>query len=84
MLYESAYGYGLFERLESDEIGQGLDEVQQAMLDLSKFGKAIKLKAFLPFQSAAHALDNMNQVSEGNYIFIYLIYLFMLLVRFGS
>lgn len=65
MLYESAYGYGLFERLEGDEIGQSLEEVQQAMLDLGKFGKAIKLKAFMPFQSAAHALDNMNQVSEG-------------------
>jgi len=65
VLYESAYGYGLFERLESDEIGQGLEAVQQAMLDLSKFGKVIKLKAFTPFTSAAHALDNINQVSEG-------------------
>ncbi len=65
MLFESAYGYGLFERLESDEIGQSLNEVQQAMLDLSKFGKVIKLKAFSPFKSAADALDNINQVSEG-------------------
>lgn len=65
ILFETAYGYGLFERLETDEIGQGLDEVQQAMLDLSKFGKVVKLKAFAPFKNAADALDNMNQVSEG-------------------
>jgi nucleolar protein 56 len=65
VLFESAHGYGLFERLESDEIGQNVDEIQQAMLDLAKFGKVIKLKAFIPFKNAADALDNINQISEG-------------------
>ena len=65
LLFESAYGYALFEKLESDEIGQSLDEVQAAVLDLAKFGKIMKLKAFLPFKTAAHALENINDVSEG-------------------
>ena len=65
MLFENAYGYALFERLESDEIGQTLDGVQQSMTDLSKFGKIIKLKAFMPFKNAAHALENINDISEG-------------------
>ncbi len=65
LLFESAYGYTLFEKLESDEIGQSLDEVQAAVLDLAKFGKIMKLKAFLPFKTAAHALENINDVSEG-------------------
>lgn len=65
VLFESAYGYALFEKLESDEIGQSLDEVQVAVLDLSKFGKIMKLKAFMPFKSAAHALENINDISEG-------------------
>lgn len=65
VLFESAHGYGLFERLESDEIGQNIDEIQQTMLDLAKFGKVIKLKAFVPFKNAADALDNINQISEG-------------------
>lgn len=65
VLFESAYGYALFEKLESDEIGQSLDEVQAAVLDLAKFGKIMKLKAFMPFKNAAHALENINDISEG-------------------
>jgi len=33
--------------------------------DLSKFGRIIKLKGFVPFKSAAHALENINDVTEG-------------------
>ncbi|KAK9722083.1 Nucleolar protein 56 [Basidiobolus ranarum] len=65
VLFESASGYALFERLESEEIGSKLDEVQESFLDLAKFGKMIKLKSFVPFKSAAHALENANDVSEG-------------------
>ncbi|PJF19772.1 Nop-domain-containing protein [Paramicrosporidium saccamoebae] len=65
VLFETAYGYALFERLESDEIGQELDAVTAAMQDLGKFGRAIKLQAFLPFKNAAEALQNINEVSEG-------------------
>ncbi|ORX91612.1 Nop-domain-containing protein [Basidiobolus meristosporus CBS 931.73] len=65
VLFESASGYALFERLESEEIGSKLDEVQESFLDLAKFGKMIKLKSFVPFKNAAHALENANDVSEG-------------------
>ncbi|KAJ3086121.1 snoRNP complex protein nop56 [Quaeritorhiza haematococci] len=65
ILYETASGYALFERLESEEIGQELEEVSKAMLELPKFGKIVKLKSFAPFKSAAHALENMMDISEG-------------------
>ncbi|KAK3820493.1 MAG: hypothetical protein J3R72DRAFT_484147 [Linnemannia gamsii] len=58
-------GYALFERLESEEIGSKLADVCEAATDLTKFGKMVKLKSFAPFKSAAHALENMNDVSEG-------------------
>ncbi|KAF9085748.1 snoRNP complex protein nop56, partial [Mortierella sp. AD031] len=64
-LYESSSGYALFERLESEEIGSKLADVVEAATDLTKFGKMVKLKSFAPFKSAAHALENMNDVSEG-------------------
>ena len=35
------------------------------MTDLAKFGKIVKLKAFLPFKNAADALENINDISEG-------------------
>lgn len=60
-----ATGYALFERVASEEIGQGVDAVQAAILDLEKFGKSVKLKSLLPFKSAAEALENCNDVSEG-------------------
>ncbi|KAL7752739.1 Nucleolar protein 56 [Sorochytrium milnesiophthora] len=65
ILFETSSGYALFERLQSDEIGQELAQVQQAMLDLSSFSKVIKLKSFAPFKSAADALENSNDISEG-------------------
>jgi nucleolar protein 56 len=65
-LYESSSGYALFERLESEEIGSKLSDVAAAASDLTKFGKMVKLKSFAPFKSAAHALENMNDVSEGS------------------
>jgi nucleolar protein 56 len=64
-LFELATGYALFERLESEEIGRELEDVQQAVLDLSKFGKMIKLKSLMPFKTAADALENCNDISEG-------------------
>ncbi|KAF9354847.1 snoRNP complex protein nop56 [Mortierella sp. AD094] len=64
-LFESSSGYALFERLESEEIGSKLADVCAAATDLTKFGKVVKLKSFAPFKSAAHALENMNDVSEG-------------------
>jgi len=68
VLFECASGYALFERTMSEDIGQELEEVQQAVLDLSKFGKMINLKSFIPFKSATNALENMNDISEGRKI----------------
>ncbi|KAJ3366420.1 snoRNP complex protein nop56 [Allomyces javanicus] len=65
VLFETSSGYALFERVESDEIGQETDAFQAALQDLSKFGKIIKLKSFSPFKSAVDALENANDVSEG-------------------
>ncbi|KAI8999829.1 hypothetical protein BC832DRAFT_202418 [Gaertneriomyces semiglobifer] len=65
MLFETASGYALFERIESEEIGQELQDVQESVLDLSKFSKTMKLKSFQPFKNAAHALENIMDVSEG-------------------
>lgn len=64
-MYELASGYALFERVEMEEIGQQLDQVQQNIQDIAKFGRMIKLKSFLPFKSAAEALENCNDISEG-------------------
>ena len=65
ILYESASGYGLFEVVENEEIGSLLDQVQQSVMDLAKFGQVIKLKAFQPFTTAENALENINNISEG-------------------
>lgn len=66
MLFETASGYALFERLQSEEIGSKLEQVQNNVLDLAKFGQIVKLKSFSPFKSAADALENANDVSEGD------------------
>jgi len=65
LLFESASGYALFERLEAEEIGEQLTEVQAATDDFNRFSKCVKLQSFLPFTSAESALENINQVSEG-------------------
>lgn len=64
-MFETASGYSLFERLQSEEIGSKLESVQSSITDLSKFSKMLKLKSFAPFKSAADALENANDVSEG-------------------
>jgi nucleolar protein 56 len=61
LLYESAAGYALFERVKSDEIQLTANDIN----DLTKFSSMVKLKSFLPFTSAEQALENINAVSEG-------------------
>ncbi|KAH0556361.1 snoRNP complex protein nop56 [Trichoglossum hirsutum] len=66
LLHESSVGYSIFQLVhQPDTIGNRLREVQHASQDLSKFGKIIKLVSFAPFQGAAQALANANDVSEG-------------------
>jgi len=61
-LLESAAGYALFEVVAFDEIGGLLQD--DSVTDLKRFGRAVKLTAFYPFESAAEALENANAVSE--------------------
>jgi len=65
LLFESASGYALFERVEADEIGDQAEQLQQAMADWNRVQQIMKLKAFAPFSSAENALENINDVSEG-------------------
>lgn len=65
ILFESATGYALFESIETESIALGAKQVQDAMGDLARFGKVCKLTAFAPFTSAAMALENANDISEG-------------------
>merc|ERR1711990_1100614 len=65
LLFESASGFALFQRTESEDVGKKLEEVQQATQDLKRFGKTVKLMSFLPFKSAENALECQNAGSEG-------------------
>ncbi len=66
LLHESSVGYAIFAvRLQSDTVGARLKEVQDAHTDLARFGKMVQLVSFAPFQGAAQALENANDVSEG-------------------
>jgi hypothetical protein len=65
VLLEAAAGYALCEKKEGDEIGAKATDVQEAVLDFSKFNKMVSLKAFCPFRSAEDALENISSVAEG-------------------
>lgn len=65
VLFEHASGYALFKNIAMEDIGSQLEQVQAAVVDLSKFGKVVKLESFLPFKSGANALENINAISEG-------------------
>merc|ERR1711990_1306843 len=65
VLFETASGYALFERAESEDVGKKLDEVQESVKDMKRFGKTVKLMSFLPFKSAENALECQNAGSEG-------------------
>ncbi|KAL6721151.1 Nucleolar protein 56 [Lecanora helva] len=66
LLHESSIGYAIFQVIhQPDTVGNRLKEVQDAVQDLGKFGKMVKLVSFAPFSGAAQALENANEVSEG-------------------
>ncbi|KAK7023820.1 hypothetical protein R3P38DRAFT_2954382 [Favolaschia claudopus] len=62
VLFEAASGYAVFEAKLSDDIGSRTQAVQQSISDLAKFGKLVSLMSFLPFKSAAQALENINDL----------------------
>jgi nucleolar protein 56 len=64
-LFEHAAGYAVFKVNSTEEVGALLPEVQEAVTDLERFGRLVKLVAFNPFKSASNALENINSISEG-------------------
>jgi len=61
ILFEDSTGFGLFKRLQGDEIG----DIQSSISDLSRFSKMVTLQAYQPYSSAEIALDVANSLSEG-------------------
>ncbi|KAL7527521.1 hypothetical protein ACHAWF_002214 [Thalassiosira exigua] len=64
VLHESAAGYALLEVVAFEEIGALLEGAMDTVVDLGRFSRAVKLKAFQPFESAEDALSSINAVSE--------------------
>lgn len=65
VLFEHATGYSLFRVKEFYEVEQLKTEVENSVLDLSRFNSIVKLEAFSSFKNAKNSLDNMNAISEG-------------------
>jgi nucleolar protein 56 len=65
LLFETASGYAIFEAKLHEDIGSKSKAVQESINDLAKFGKMVSLLSFSPFKSAAQALENANDISEG-------------------
>ena len=66
LLHESSVGYAIFSVIhQPDTVGNRLKEVQSSVQDLARFGKMVKLTSFAPYQGAAQALENANDLSEG-------------------
>ncbi len=70
VLYEHASGYAIFKVVAKEEIGALLQEVQESVRDLERFGKVVKLVSFSPFKSGINALENLNSISEGEFYFL--------------
>lgn len=65
VLFEHAAGYALFRVKEFEEAGMFLPQVEEGVTDLSKFNSIVQLTGFIPFKTAANALENINAISEG-------------------
>ena len=68
VLFEHASGYAVFRCQEVEDIGALLPEVQEAVLDFSRFASMVSLEAFSPFKTGANALENINCISEGEVV----------------
>lgn len=64
LLVENAFGYGIFERSQAEEVALKDPELQRAYQEFSRFKKAVNLVSFFPFETAADALENANLISE--------------------
>jgi len=70
VLFEHATGYALFRVKEFEEIGLLQVQVEESVVDVTRFSSVVKLVAFSAFRSGQNALDNMNSISEGSLIFV--------------
>jgi len=66
LLHEAAAGYALFRRTEFEEIARSDEETQDALSDPKKFAKMVKLVAFLKFDTAENALEEINAIAAGD------------------
>eukprot|EP00930_Biecheleria_cincta_P020265 TRINITY_DN15277_c0_g1_i1.p1 TRINITY_DN15277_c0_g1~~TRINITY_DN15277_c0_g1_i1.p1 ORF type:complete len:488 (+),score=141.14 TRINITY_DN15277_c0_g1_i1:125-1588(+) len=64
LLFESAAGYALFLKKESEETGTTEEEVQNAILDPKKFSKMVVLHAWTPYKDAEDALNQANAIAS--------------------
>lgn len=62
ILFEHASGYAIFKVSGADVVSQ---MVQEAVPDFTQFSQLVSLLGFQPFKTAANALDNINNISEG-------------------
>lgn len=66
LLFEEPTGYGIFKvKLQQDDIGSRMKEVQKQIKDFGLFTKLVELVSFAPFKGAAQALENATNISEG-------------------
>jgi nucleolar protein 56 len=65
VLYEHAAGFALLKVKEFEEVSMLLPQVEESVLDVSKFKSIVQLAGFCPFKTAISALENINAVSEG-------------------
>ena len=65
VLFEHATGYALFRVKEFEEIGLLQAQVEESIVDITRFSSVVKLVAFTAFRSGPNALDNINSISEG-------------------
>ncbi|WWC93801.1 hypothetical protein V866_000637 [Kwoniella sp. B9012] len=65
ILFEGASGYALFTVSMQEEIAAKSKQLQESINDITIFSRMVQPASFLPFTSAAQALENANDVSEG-------------------
>lgn len=64
-LHETASGYALFQRIESEQIAQSAEELQSATAQYESFKRLVNLVAFQRFETAEEALEEIHAISAG-------------------
>jgi nucleolar protein 56 len=66
ILFETAAGFFLFFCLEDFKVIMNANNLHNLIKDHLNFKKKIKFRAFIPFKTIEHALENFICLSEGN------------------